>query len=331
MRTWCGVICVLVAIYLNNASAQQPPRLTIPGAVLIQGARPSPLRPRIGGGGGDFPRPRRPSIPNAVPLPVREVRPVVEEEEDLPSPTSNFDNEVNKLGISALTSAVRQAEEEEPPLRPSPLPFRPEKPVPVTRDQIRERPSIENQPRPAPVPRPLPVLRPGPPPQRPVLRQERPIVRQEIDDEEENIPRQPIRKSRPQPPAQQFRPAPAQRPAPRPQNDDEEYPRKRKPVVQILRKYRTDNEDGSITWGFENDDGTFKEENLGIDCITRGKYGYVDPDGVRREYTYESGNKCDEQDPDEIEEEAIARLPPKKPLNIGKPQPQFRPPGPQYQ
>lgn len=53
-------------------------------------------------------------------------------------------------------------------------------------------------------------------------------------------------------------------------------------MSQILSKYRNDNEDGSITWGFENDDGTFKEETLGADCIIRGKYGYVDPDGVKR-------------------------------------------------
>ncbi|RZF49040.1 hypothetical protein LSTR_LSTR016850, partial [Laodelphax striatellus] len=60
-----------------------------------------------------------------------------------------------------------------------------------------------------------------------------------------------------------------------------------------LRKYREDNEDGSITWGFENDDGTFKEEIIGTDCVTRGKYGYIDPDGVRREYSYSSGIPCD--------------------------------------
>lgn len=45
--------------------------------------------------------------------------------------------------------------------------------------------------------------------------------------------------------------------------------REKKPVAQILRKYRDENEDGSITWGFENDDGSFKEESIGIDCITR--------------------------------------------------------------
>ena len=69
--------------------------------------------------------------------------------------------------------------------------------------------------------------------------------------------------------------------------------RAKKPVSQVLRRYRDDNPDGSITWGFENDDGTFKEETIGADCVTRGKYGYVDPEGVKREYSYQSGLPCD--------------------------------------
>ena len=64
---------------------------------------------------------------------------------------------------------------------------------------------------------------------------------------------------------------------------------------QVIRRYREETADGSIVWGFENDDGSFKEEIIGKDCITRGKYGYVDPDGVRREYTYETGIKCNEE------------------------------------
>ncbi|KOC69814.1 hypothetical protein WH47_07024, partial [Habropoda laboriosa] len=78
--------------------------------------------------------------------------------------------------------------------------------------------------------------------------------------------------------------------------------RGKKPVAQIIRRYRNDNPDGSITWGFENDDGSYKEEIIGIDCITRGKYGYIDPDGIRREYTYETGIKCDEEQREEEEE-----------------------------
>lgn len=84
--------------------------------------------------------------------------------------------------------------------------------------------------------------------------------------------------------------------------------REKKPVAQILRKYREENEDGTITWGFENDDGSFKEEIIGNDCVTRGRYGYIDPDGVKREYNYETGIQCDPnkrdlEDPEEDEDQ----------------------------
>lgn len=51
--------------------------------------------------------------------------------------------------------------------------------------------------------------------------------------------------------------------------DHHQQQREKKPVAQILRKYREEHEDGSITWGYENDDGSFKEEIIGIDCVTR--------------------------------------------------------------
>lgn len=107
--------------------------------------------------------------------------------------------------------------------------------------------------------------------------------------------------------------------------DDEDAPRRdrtKKPQVLILRKYRDDNPDGSITWGFENDDGTFKEETIGVDCITRGKYGYVDPDGNRREYTYESGLPCDQAEKDLPEEPLIQPGPPPGKQFKRPPQPQ---------
>lgn len=72
---------------------------------------------------------------------------------------------------------------------------------------------------------------------------------------------------------------------------------------QVLRRYRNDNEDGSITWGFENDDGSFKEETIGTDCVTYGKYGYVDPDGNRREYSYSTGVLCDKDKRADSEEQ----------------------------
>ena len=58
--------------------------------------------------------------------------------------------------------------------------------------------------------------------------------------------------------------------------------RKRGRVANI-HSYRVTNEDGSITWGYENEDGSFKEETIGVDCVTHGKYGYIDPTGEVRE------------------------------------------------
>lgn len=55
--------------------------------------------------------------------------------------------------------------------------------------------------------------------------------------------------------------------------------------------------------GYEAADGSFKEETRGTDCVVRGKYGYVDPDGNKREFTYVSGNPCDPNNPDQNEEE----------------------------
>lgn len=60
------------------------------------------------------------------------------------------------------------------------------------------------------------------------------------------------------------------------------------------------NDDGSFTFGYEAADGSFKEETRGTDCVVRGKYGYVDPDGNKREFTYVSGNPCD---PNAVQEE----------------------------
>lgn len=62
------------------------------------------------------------------------------------------------------------------------------------------------------------------------------------------------------------------------------------------------NDDGSFTFGYEAADGSFKEETRGTDCVVRGKYGYIDPDGNKREFTYVSGNPCDPNKPNEEEE-----------------------------
>merc|ERR1719431_2242941 len=63
--------------------------------------------------------------------------------------------------------------------------------------------------------------------------------------------------------------------------------------VATLERYSHKNEDGSFTFGYVGADGSFREETRGADCITRGKYGYIDPEGVKREYTYTSGLPCE--------------------------------------
>lgn len=51
------------------------------------------------------------------------------------------------------------------------------------------------------------------------------------------------------------------------------------PPVQTIRNYNKVNDDGSFTFGYEAADGSFKEETRGTDCVVRGRYGYIDPEG----------------------------------------------------
>lgn len=110
------------------------------------------------------------------------------------------------------------------------------------------------------------------------------------------------------------------RPRPQPQQQqavdvdvDGEVPRGRPRPIQrdeptaTLERYSHNNDDGSFTFGYVGADGSFREETRGVDCITRGKYGYIDPDGVKREYTYTSGLPCEigEDNENELDGEPI--------------------------
>ncbi|VVD03327.1 unnamed protein product [Leptidea sinapis] len=104
---------------------------------------------------------------------------------------------------------------------------------------------------------------------------------------------------------EEYETRPVQRPQPRAkQTQTHEGPKQ--PPVQTIRNYNKVNDDGSFTFGYEAADGSFKEETRGTDCVVRGKYGYVDPDGNKREFTYVSGNPCDPNKPDEDEQEVNA-------------------------
>ena len=61
--------------------------------------------------------------------------------------------------------------------------------------------------------------------------------------------------------------------------------------VQVVDRYTIQNDDGSFTWGYQSADGSFKEETIGIDCVTRGRY-------VNEKENYfssvpKNGSKCD--------------------------------------
>merc|ERR1712080_640067 len=56
--------------------------------------------------------------------------------------------------------------------------------------------------------------------------------------------------------------------------------------VPILKFIDEHNIDGSYTYGFEAGDGTYKLETRLVSGEVKGKYGYIDPDGVLREMEY---------------------------------------------
>ncbi|XP_046977827.1 pollen-specific leucine-rich repeat extensin-like protein 1 [Vanessa cardui] len=306
MRTL--LICMLCAV---TAYAQYdsptPPRIQIPGAII--GGRQGGFRQGrlqaapVPNGVARIRRPglARPSFKSvdAAPRPSlqsleEQSKPVTEEPEDeieINTPTAYVSNAFSTAEPQNDFYDITTTSQPKPPAIFNSSPFQQTtptapKPEPVRPTQYRPLlpqsfSPVRNEPTARPQPARLQPLSSRP--QRPAFRPEpKPFV----DEEDDYV--QPVRQySRPQEPVRApAKSAPAQR-------YTSSNSREKKPVAQIIRKYREENEDGSITWGFENDDGSFKEEVIGVDCITRGKYGYVDPDGLKREYNYETGIACD--------------------------------------
>ncbi|XP_050674837.1 uncharacterized protein LOC126972234 [Leptidea sinapis] len=303
---------VIISLVAMTAYAQfdgpAPPRLQIPGAIPIGGARQGGFRQgRITAAQVKIPvaRVRRPGLArpsfksvDAAPRPnlqsIEEpAKPVTEEPEDeidINTPTAYTSNAYSTPEPQNDYYDISTTSQPKPPSIYNSSPYAQTTPSIPKQEPIRPtqyRPllpqsfsPVRNEPQSRPQPVRLQPLSSRP--QRPSLRPEpKPFA------EEDDII-QPVRQyTRPQEP---IRAAPVKS---APQKYIPSNNREKKPVAQILRKYREENEDGSIIWGFENDDGSFKEEMIGVDCITRGKYGYVDPDGLRREYNYETGIACD--------------------------------------
>lgn len=234
-----------------------PPRLHIPGAVPLPGQGGAPAYRT----GPVLVRTRRPLIkgrlqhsqqqpsPVASPVPIApraefEAKPVTEEIEE---PTQVVQGPFASPQLSVgPSSPAPHARAPQPKLVPQPKFFEPnplgEDDAPIlTRFQPQERPTAV----------PVQIARfqqQGQ--QAPQKNLHRPTAayRAHDQDDEQRHRQQVVR------------------PTPRYNNHND---RERKPVAQILRKYREEHEDGTITWGFENDDGSYKEETIGIDCVTR--------------------------------------------------------------
>lgn len=191
------------------------------------------------------------------------------------------------------------------------------KPVLIARRPLQQRPTVEVESERQPVV----VVR-----QAPRLLQ-RPRDQTE-EDEEQQAPQVVIRQQ-PGRQAQQQRAQPASSQPLIQQRIKEQPQQQKEPTAQTIRNYNKLNDDGSFTFGYEADDGSFKEETRGTDCVVRGKYGYVDPDGNKREFSYVQGNPCDpnavedeEQDqPLKPGEEENVPNRPNVPLNAPKPKP----------
>lgn len=133
-------------------NAQIPQRLTIPAAVLIPQSKPSIYRQqRIQALVDSIGPPQQRTRPNTLSAPTE--RPVFEEVEesvDSSKHGSVLDEEVARLGQFALHNVARQQPidvEPEPP-----KPFRPERPLPIMRQGIRDRDEVPVRLQPPPQP-----------------------------------------------------------------------------------------------------------------------------------------------------------------------------------
>ncbi|XP_067000234.2 uncharacterized protein [Anabrus simplex] len=318
----CGVS---VWAQFDDDIGPAPPRIQIPGAIpLPAGGRPPLRRQRIQAPPGNRPvaipavnvvRNRRPGPARALaPLPaepsfsnnVIPASPSPPPPPPSPSPISfsqSFAPPLDSIGSTAASPSpppVQESPEEddydEDDLvlpQGSPTASSPRTPIAPTRP-LNLQPAVFRPTRPAfkPTSPPPPEINVA------VRQQSRPPSRPAVSSTARPLPLEDELVSRNTPPRAAYRPSPAP-PSQVPVRQQAAEPyvrptgRTKKPVSQVIQRYREDNADGSITWGFENDDGTFKEETIGIDCTVRGKYGYIDPDGQRREYAYTSGIPCD--------------------------------------
>lgn len=83
--------------------------------------------------------------------------------------------------------------------------------------------------------------------------------------------------------------------------------------MEIIKRIKKINEDGSYTIGYEADDGSFKIESRDVLGHIKGTYGFVDEDGQVKRVSYTTNNSTEiinKPDPPSV----VQRIPAKKPI-----------------
>lgn len=257
-----------MAVISAQYDSPAPPRLNIPGAVPLPILRP-------GGGNGIPASAFRTDRVHPGPVVIRTRRPLIKGGRLQPNGVP---------AVAALEPAkpvTEQPEEDEAPFAPQILhsaPHQPQllahaapQPKLLAQTNFFEPNSLGEDEAGPIIARFQPQERPTAVPVQLARFQQQPQQQQHVQhqQQQQQYKRPAFRNPEPEEQQQQQqRREPVVRPTPRLHSHHQDE-RERKPVAQILRKYREEHEDGTITWGFENDDGSFKEESIGIDCVTR--------------------------------------------------------------
>lgn len=161
------------------------------------------------------------------------------------------------------------------------------KPVLIARRPLQNRPQVDvNVER-------QPIVRQSPRILQQRAREQEEAAAADEDEPQPQRPQQVIIRQQPLKQGPRSQPPMAQQLIQQRVKEQEQPQQQKEPTAQTIRNFNKLNDDGSFTFGYEADDGSFKEETRGTDCVVRGKYGYVDPDGNKREFTYVQGNPCD--------------------------------------
>ncbi|ODM94861.1 hypothetical protein Ocin01_11822 [Orchesella cincta] len=102
--------------------------------------------------------------------------------------------------------------------------------------------------------------------------------------------------------------------------------------AKIMKQINKVNDDGSYTFGYEADDGSFRVETRTKDGLVKGKYGFVDANGKLKVTEYTAGEKSEEPERTESGESDEGELRPSpRPGNSrslplsARPQPSYQP------